>query len=169
MPIWLLPQPKHAVIFALTKWEYRPKQCHSLHLVWLFKGVRFDSAWCCAGKIAGIISLIRVWWCGHDLDLVIPVGRSQAVLANEGVVSNWTPTSIGIPQGSVLGPLFFLIFIGDIGACLAWCDHVIYADDLHISCSCPPSALDTTEWHTPERRQIKYNVRWQPDSCLCHL
>ena len=36
--------------------------------------------------------------------------RKQCVVLN-GKSSNWSPNSSGVPQGSVLGPLFFLVYI----------------------------------------------------------
>ena len=51
----------------------------------------------------------------------------QRVVLN-GKCSKWSPTSAGVPQGSVLGPLFFLVYINDLVDDIS-SDAKLFADD----------------------------------------
>ena len=53
--------------------------------------------------------------------------RKQCVEVN-GVQSDFLPITCGVPQGSILGPLLFLLYINDMSASLD-CDLSLYADD----------------------------------------
>ena len=53
--------------------------------------------------------------------------RQKHVLLT-GKCSRWATVSAGVPQGSVLGPLFFLVYINDIIDNVR-CDSKLFADD----------------------------------------
>ncbi|XP_072040225.1 uncharacterized protein [Amphiura filiformis] len=55
------------------------------------------------------------------------VGRDQCVVVN-GTHSKWSPVTSGVPQGSVLGPTLFLLYINDIVSDIS-CTLRLFADD----------------------------------------
>ena len=58
-------------------------------------------------------------------------GRFQCVRLRDGAVSGWMELRAGVPQGGILSPLLFSIFIGPITRNIS-CNYHLYADDLQI-------------------------------------
>ena len=56
--------------------------------------------------------------------------RYQGVELN-GASSSWLP-NCGFPQGSILGPLLFIIYINDLPSCCNASEITLFADDTNI-------------------------------------
>ena len=64
-------------------------------------------------------------------------GRSQSELV-DGHLSDPLPVNIGVPQGSILGPLLFLLFLNDLPTVTESCDINMSADDTEIDSAAKP-------------------------------
>ena len=97
-----------------------------IRVVFLDISKAFDRVWH-AGlleklKGAGIRGRLLLWLKNYLTD------RQQRVTIN-GAKSPWGKILAGVPQGSVLGPLLFLIFINDITHVIRRCKIRLFADD----------------------------------------
>ena len=77
-------------------------------------------------------------------------GRKQRVRVNSAY-SKFAPVSSGIPQGSILGPLLFIIYINDLSND-AKCTCKIFADDTKI--------YDTDNNHTLIQNDLLSFLKW---------
>ena len=57
--------------------------------------------------------------------------RQQIVRCNS-LLSKIHTINIGVPQGSILGPILFIIFTNDLPSCLKYSNCCIYADDISL-------------------------------------
>lgn len=73
------------------------------------------------------------------LECYLQFRRQAVVIDNE--ISDYKAVKLGVPQGSILGPLLFLLYINDIVNIDDSCRFVIYADDTTLLFS----AEDTTK------------------------
>ena len=69
-----------------------------------------------------------LWWLFHSY----LSDRRQCVRV-EGQTSGWLPVCSGVPQGSILGPLLFIIYINDLPSYVSFSSTLLFADDTKVS------------------------------------
>ena len=60
-------------------------------------------------------------------------GRQQKVKVN-GTLSRASEVRSGVPQGTILGPLLFILYIAPLAKLHLNCSIISYADDYYYSC-----------------------------------
>ena len=81
--------------------------------------------------------------------------RFQKTLANN-VLSEAMPVNCGVPQGSILGPLFFVLYINDVKKYIDDAEIRLYADDTVI-------LSHNKDWHAAQenlQRKLNGFVEW---------
>ena len=84
-----------------------------------------------------------------------------------GELSETRQIDLGVPQGSVLGPLLFNVYVNSLPTCVKKCRMILYADDavLIYAASTPDSLQDAfvldfklmCDWYTANR--LSLNVK----------
>ena len=96
------------------------------------------------------------------------IGRNQKVLV-EGMASPPTKVLSGVPQGTVLGPLLFLIYINDISNGLSEGTKLkLFADDslLYRTIKSPKdSEILQKDLNTLQTWEKKWKMQFHPDKC----
>ncbi|MEE4246980.1 MAG: reverse transcriptase family protein [Kangiellaceae bacterium] len=93
--------------------------------------------------------------------------RVQRVVV-EGEESDWTPVTSGVPQGSILGPFLFLLFINDMPRSVSSAFTALFADDCKIFMPIN-SNRDSVLLQSDLNELLKWSTNWgmafNPSKC----
>ena len=134
---------------------------------WFHFFLDFSKAFDCVNHVVllrkleacGVRGLANNWFCSYLNN------RSQYVeIKNE--VSSSKLIEYGVPQGSTLGPLLFLIFINDFPSCSNFFKFTLFADDSTLSCSFDHS--NTSLMKIELERQLLPVLQWLSHNRIKH-
>ena len=98
----------------------------------------------------GARSIVFKWICSF------PPQRRQAVKL-DGLLSEWATVHAGVPQGTKLGPVLFLVLVNDL-ACKS--SYWKYVDDITISEVVPHGSLSTIQ------DDLDSITAWAEENCI---
>ena len=73
----------------------------------------------------GIRGIASEWFASY-------LTNRQQYVSLDNILSDYNTVSCGIPQGSVLGPLLFLMYINDFNRCSEILEFHLFADDSNL-------------------------------------
>ena len=104
---------------------------------------------------------------GLNLVMIKIFSNWPTPVGHGGTFSSWSPVTSGVPQGSVLGPLLFVLYINDLPDQLE-CMSLMFADDTKIF----RTIKSTDDIAALQRDLIKHEewsntwlLKFHPDKC----
>nr|VZI50958.1 unnamed protein product [Spirometra erinaceieuropaei] len=143
------------LLFTLERWIKARDEGNVVHAIYIDSKKAFDSVphqrLLYKLRNAGIRGRLLVW-----IQSFL-AGRSQRVQVRRQQSSDVSVVS-GVPQGSVLGPTLFLVFINDCVKNLD-CDAILFADDIKLW-KAVHNAADADHLQANQNRLEDWSKRW---------
>ena len=128
---------------------------------WISSDKFFPSKWCQSKPLYNIIESYNI---SFSIDTYLSKRKHRTKVNNS--YSSWSEVKTGIPQGSILGPLLFNIYLNDTFLFIGKNDITKYADD-----NTPyATECDIDELLTTLKKDIDILLKWFHDNYdKCHL
>ena len=131
----------------------RRKDSFDLHPRWARHCVHIRLA---AGILANILHTFHSQFLLLTQPSVNTFGTSVVNIAN--CISNPLPLSMGVPQGSILAPVLFTLYVNDLLSVPKHCQAMGYVDDTKIFLDLPPSQISDAV--TALKKDLSDIARW---------
>lgn len=141
---------------VMEDWTTALEGGHSLDVSYLDFSKAFDTV-----PHKRLLSKLRAYGVGGKLLEWIEsflTGRFQRVVV-QGSMSDWSPVSSGIPQGTVLGPTLFTIYVNDLPNCVS-SSVKLFADDTKVYCRVPQPQLSALPLQHDLDALVEWSERW---------
>ena len=119
-----------ALLEATNNWAFNVDHGNINAVVFLDLKKAFDTV--DHSKLLSKLSLYGIQGKAHDLLCSYFDNRIQKCIIN-GFISESRTLQCGIPQGTILGPLLFLLYINDLPNCLSTSKANMHADVTHLT------------------------------------
>ena len=132
-------------------------QGYEVRGVFLDNSKAFDKVW-----HKGLIHKLKQNGIGGPLLKILTdflKSRKQRVVLN-GQHSSWSDVLAGVPQGSILGPLLFLIYINDLSDGLQ-CNPKLFADDTSLFATVHNIKKATNDLNNDLTKITKWAFQWK--------
>jgi len=134
----------HSTVSALVKVTDDLKKAMDDRLLSILTLLDFSKAFDCVHhrllihklRYIGFSDSVLCWFSSYLSE------RRQRVEISKTNFSQWEKITFGVPQGSVLGPLLFILYINDLPSVIKYCKFHKYADDVQLYISFEVNDID---------------------------
>ena len=143
-----------ALLEATDNWAYNIDHSKINAVVFLDLKKAFDTVDHERDPVVKIKSLRHIYGNAYQWLRSYLENRTQICSIN-GALSNSCSVNCGVPQGTILGPPLFLLYINDLPNCLLNCEPRMYVDDTHLTYA--GSSVDNIQFYLNQDLENVHN------------